>query len=367
MSFYSFFWRGAYAATLVMASLYVNGRPAKADEPVLLGATRCFGCHQQPSILQVDSDVTRFVELNEAIIWYENDPHAKAYRQLDSSLGQQISRRLGIDAQHDRQCLSCHSGWVTSQTEAPPDVHLGVSCEACHGPGSQYRPVHDTAQWRAVTPDQKQALGMTNVRDPQVKAELCISCHIGNSREGKVISHRMYAAGHPPLGPFEMGHFTKTMPRHWRALKNKAQFTHRETFERLNGYRPNEPEGARDAIVGSLIGLRTTISLLADAMETSDGQSQGPDVAIFDCAACHHELRVSHLQGQETLVPRSDLAPGRPPRPRWSQHQARISIALLGVPAEPLSEHLRPLDASIARQPFGQGQRTALAAAPVLQ
>ena len=36
---------------------------------------------------------------------------------------------------------------------------------------------------------------------------MCLSCHLGNAREGRVVTHEMYAAGHPPLPGFEhMGH-----------------------------------------------------------------------------------------------------------------------------------------------------------------
>ena len=42
------------------------------------------------------------------------------------------------------------------------------------------------------------------VRDPVRRTELCLSCHLGSTSENKMVTHAMYAAGHPPLPGFEM-------------------------------------------------------------------------------------------------------------------------------------------------------------------
>ena len=63
---------------------------------------------------------------------------------------------------------------------------------------------------------------MIDVRNPVRRAEQCFSCHIGNVEEGKLVTHAMYAAGHPPLPSIEIESFAKQMPRHWRYLDEKV-------------------------------------------------------------------------------------------------------------------------------------------------
>ena len=57
---------------------------------------------------------------------------------------------------------------------------------------------------------------MRNLRDPVVRGDVCSSCHIGSAAEGKVVTHAMYAAGHPPLPNFELATFSRNLPQHWR-------------------------------------------------------------------------------------------------------------------------------------------------------
>ena len=78
----------------------------------------------------------------------------------------------------------------------------GVSCDGCHGPAERWLQPHafNTKMWRALSPEEKETrFGMFNVRDPVKQAQLCMSCHVGNAAEGKVVTHAMMAAGHPPL------------------------------------------------------------------------------------------------------------------------------------------------------------------------
>ena len=66
---------------------------------------------------------------------------------------------------------------------------------------------------------------MTDLWDPVRRAETCASCHVGNHDEGKVVTHAMYAAGHPPLPGFETATFGDLEPRHWQYLSEKTPAT----------------------------------------------------------------------------------------------------------------------------------------------
>ena len=51
---------------------------------------------------------------------------------------------------------------------------------------------------------------------PSNAHKLCLSCHVGNAAQGKVITHAMYAAGHPPLPAMDIATFALNQPQHWR-------------------------------------------------------------------------------------------------------------------------------------------------------
>ena len=77
---------------------------------------------------------------------------------------------------------------------------------------------------------------MTDLWDPVRRSEICTSCHIGNYKEKKVITHAMYAAGHPPLPGFEAATFSEFQPRHWQYLgeKEKSQRSRLRPFDASN-------------------------------------------------------------------------------------------------------------------------------------
>lgn len=68
--------------------------------------------------------------------WQES-AHAKAYQTLKSVEAKNIAKKLGInDPLKSEKCLKCHvtNGGVGKNI----NFEEGVSCEACHGPGSKY-------------------------------------------------------------------------------------------------------------------------------------------------------------------------------------------------------------------------------------
>src|SRR6185369_6909289 len=110
-------------------------------------------------------------------------------------------------------------GLVESELGKKLDIKFGVSCEGCHGPAGDSKsadkllsgwlaphqappvePYDKTNHWRFLTPQQKlEQFGFNDVRSQAAKTRLCASCHLGNMEQGRVVTHEMYAAGHPPL------------------------------------------------------------------------------------------------------------------------------------------------------------------------
>src|SRR5262245_30656396 len=241
---------GAVALAVVAGVGFLAQRAARAQplsEPpgndkwkdlVYAASTECAECHSAPqNVNQLKS--TEFVLLTESSIWRAYDKHAQAYAVLEGGRGKQIGKVLFKDEkavlEAKNGCLSCHAMHNLSQINkdkgaAALDLKDGVSCTGCHGPsnlkggGGGWLGDHRQVTWRDNPLQTKFEKGMRNVRDPAVRAELCMSCHIGNASEGKVVSHAMMAAGHPPLPPIELASFSRNEPQHWRNARNVPYF-----------------------------------------------------------------------------------------------------------------------------------------------
>src|SRR5579883_1654145 len=181
---------------------------AKAGQPdwskhLYQEASQCSNCHTQPTNARIEQGALELVLLTESAIWRTHDKHAQAYAVLAGERGKKIGELLKADVlKPETGCLSCHAMHNLSKENeakgggkglAPED---GVSCGGCHGPSSDWLGPHaNKDEWRAKSPKAKFEMGMRDLRDPVSRAEVCVSCHVGNAGEGKVVSHAMFAAG----------------------------------------------------------------------------------------------------------------------------------------------------------------------------
>jgi hypothetical protein len=98
----------------------------------IVGAPKCKSCHKVKTGDQWQ-------------IWTES-AHARAFETLASEKARGISAKMGLgDPQTEDACLKCHAtraslgaGVVVSEKANYTDSE-GVGCEACHGPGSDYK------------------------------------------------------------------------------------------------------------------------------------------------------------------------------------------------------------------------------------
>ncbi len=309
----------ALPVALGLAALAVGRQPAAPAGTGYISTAdlggRCLGCHGGPN--QFNQDRTAFVLLSESVYWNGHDLHRRAFDALTSDLGRRIGERLPgqPDVSTLPACLVCHA---TDHRPGAPladadptrfGCELGVNCQACHGPGEGYVGLHQKGDWRRMPPADKRAVGLADLRDPAVRADTCVSCHVGSVREHKFVTHAMFAAGHPPLPAFELATFSRDEPRHWRSAKDVTAIADLPTeAERLRfSYRKGEVEAARLAAVGAVTALRETAKLAAAA-------PPGPlDFAHFNCAACHHELVVPSDRQQNGFPG----AAGRPVPTTW--------------------------------------------------
>ena len=125
-------------------------------------------------------------------IWTESK-HAKAYVNLTSDQAKKIATAEGIaNPQTSEKCLKCHStayGVEKSLLGKKFKIDDGVSCEACHGPGEEWKSAKVHAESRPLALQK----GMNDVWDSAVKDKICQSCH---TEEVKIKEHpeRSYTA-----------------------------------------------------------------------------------------------------------------------------------------------------------------------------
>ncbi len=386
--------------------------PTNVDD-VATGYAACGACHAQSRPINTKTNVFakkfkshEFVLLSEGGTWLTEDPHSAAHRVLTQDLGQQMSRILKYDVTKAPQCLTCHAidkypGLpITKDTDVTRRFNIaqdakgkvtseGVTCNACHGlrkawQGEHYADEGGTIPWRTMTPEYKTVHGMRNLRDPVVKAELCASCHVGSPELNRVVTHDMYAAGHPPLPPFELGTFMDCEPQHWGYPINPElkfftdegfkAFTKKDTVPenwRWNLYRfhPEKEEVyiARQMTAGAVASLRAEMRLIAaDAATVAKGEGGGTvDFARFDCYACHHDLKIPSARQARGYAG----APGRPPLKAWVAAFPTVVVEH-AVSLQPLAGQTKDFTAkwdavqkAALAQPFGKPKELAQSAA----
>jgi hypothetical protein len=119
--------------TLFILMVLLSGLVIAQEAPKhkYVGVDKCKGCHK---------GVKKGKQYE---IWKESK-HAKAYEALKSEKAAQIAKEKGlkVPAYEAPECLKCHvTGYGLSAEFFGKKFRMedGVQCEACHGPGSDYR------------------------------------------------------------------------------------------------------------------------------------------------------------------------------------------------------------------------------------
>lgn len=368
----------------------------KKDLPRFMGASSCMDCHTYPAGGRQED----FVLLTEFTTWRTQDKHSLAYLVLKGPRGQRMGELLKADVtKAETGCLNCHAmGNIKEDRQALTfDARDGVSCDACHGPAEQWLGPHtDALRWRFLSGDEKAALGMNNLRDPAVRAKVCMSCHVGDAEEGKVVTHAMYAAGHPPLPNFELATMSRKLPQHWRNERDvpflanpPAKLGNKEVnaaeIRKLYHMDAADYRQTQVTMAGSVECLKQNFKLTAE--RAGFGKANGgtlsqfwPEVATFndndvaalwpqvmmgnaDCYACHHELTRSATGAANWRQRRGYTGPpGRPQVRPWPNALARQGLSLTDL-GGPLGKHLADVHAACNKTPFGDPALLAAAAA----
>jgi hypothetical protein len=250
----------------VLLTLALSLSIADANDGAHLGVSNCASstCHGS-SLAFKDSSILR----NEFRTWYEQDPHALAYKTLLNPRSQEIARKLGLESAHRAPiCLACHTDHVATNKRGE-DFKLedGVGCEACHGGSENYLNSHTNDNHAGNL-----NAGLRKTEDPAVRGELCVSCHIGNE-QSRQITHTIMGAGHPRLS-FELNTFSSIQPAHYSVDLDYI-----------------ERKGNVNTLQTWAVGQVIAASQLLKNVSSLPRSGLFPELSHMDCLACHQGMK----------------------------------------------------------------------------
>lgn len=144
-------------ASLTVAAFCLLFMPLLSQEFTYVGATKCQICHKTESQGQ------------QYPIW-QKSKHAASFQALSSPEGTAIAQAAGVqNAPESANCLRCHAPLFD---KAPEVKGEGVTCEVCHGPGSEYRKL-------SIMKDRTAAVknGLLVYQSPGAIRQQCLACH----------------------------------------------------------------------------------------------------------------------------------------------------------------------------------------------
>lgn len=258
------------------------------------------------------------VRQDELRLWQEpssrGGAHSRAYAGLTSLRGQRISSTLGLgSASSAPACLGCHSTPAGERGDRF-QISDGVSCESCHGASSGWIASHYAV---GASHAGNVSAGMVPLENPQVRAGICLDCHLGSGKPGQFVTHAMMAAGHPRLS-FELDLFS-SLQQHW---DDDADYAARKP----------RIDSVRLWAVGQAEAVRRSLTLFGRADIASNGIF--PELSFYDCHSCHRAIDDDPARGR-TFEPN----PGRPiefGQPPWNDENIIMlsAVAQVLAPAE---------------------------------
>jgi hypothetical protein len=160
---------------LLLAALACTAPAALGAPAKFLGPNKCTSCHDH----------------EKQAAWAAKDTHPKALQQLEDKNAAKYAKAIGLADPYDLKgsCVGCHA------TVFNGDANAGVSCETCHGAGSDYVEPHQ----QKGNHERSLTQGLIDTRgNLQVWAKMCVDCHI--MRDAKLI-----ASGHKSGAEFDVG------------------------------------------------------------------------------------------------------------------------------------------------------------------
>jgi Zn finger protein HypA/HybF involved in hydrogenase expression len=143
---------------LISSAVVMAQEEEKEMGPQYIGAAKCKVCHN------AEKRGAQYAK-------WQASAHAKAYDALASEEAVAIGKKMSIEnPQTSDQCLKCHvtAFGVKAEMKAESfDMTEGVGCEACHGPGSEYKSLK-------IMKDKEAAVAAGLIIPTE---ETCVGCH----------------------------------------------------------------------------------------------------------------------------------------------------------------------------------------------
>lgn len=151
---------------------------------------------------------------------WELSVHGRAFDTLKAGRKENEKMKAGLDPQknytEERKCLKCHTTGYRQNggfmdIKSTPSM-IGAGCESCHGPGSEYRTLHENSPAQ-IDRNQAKAFGAVYGSED---VKVCTACHNKNS-----------------------GHFNKKSGGKYsfdwqKALKNRRSYHREQVFNKPN-------------------------------------------------------------------------------------------------------------------------------------
>ncbi len=229
-------------------------------------------------------------------IWFDSDPHARAYTSLLTETSARIVSRLAkkelksttpLSDEYrevlNTKCISCHSNENVSESQRV----LGADCQVCHGSADAWGSEHYSSEWKLLGKNRFDGTERINVESIAGRAKVCASCHVGelDRKMGptkgldREVDHRLMAAGHPPMY-FDFESFLRRYPVHWDTQDESVALGSKLGMERWR--------------VGKITTAIARLKLLAARAERSTNKStqvaDWPELTEYSCTSCHHSL-----------------------------------------------------------------------------
>lgn len=326
--------RVAVAAFGLCGFLGLAAAPVAAADDAHLGVGTCAGstCHGSATPWK-NSNVLQ----TEYFTWRNSDRHAQAYKALLSERGQRIAANLNIGKAHEAKiCLDCHADNIpAAQRSRVFNLADGVGCESCHGGSQRWLGEHVSGTASRV---ELRALGLNPLENPVFRGQLCLNCHVGSA--DRSVNHRIMGAGHPRLR-FELETFTAAQPPHFVVDDDYRQ-------------RKQPASPARTWAVGQVLAAQRLLAAMGDPRQNVPGLF--PELAFFDCHACHHpttEIRFEPRAGEP-------VHPGQPRLLDANLVMARVAAeALVPQLGSTLASQITAMHVAAAqgREPLGGAVR----------
>jgi len=147
----------ALVLALALAVLAVLVVVLSAQTFTYVGAAKCMICHKTET------------QGKQYPIW-EASQHSKSFAALTSPGAAANAQAMGVaNPPEDPKCLTCHAPLCDKAAELKAE---GVSCEVCHGPGSEYKKL-------SVMKNKDEAVknGLVLYGSPDAIKAHCLKCH----------------------------------------------------------------------------------------------------------------------------------------------------------------------------------------------